>query len=285
MRTLLICLLLLLSSVMTAQVPRIPSRDGLYLVRRLSEREESGLVRVTNDNKTVWIEVGPRASLAWARLRSETSANNQYSVVFAYACSGTSTDSILRVDGRWQFVKTDGGSAESCTASIDHDVSRSVALRLARIMDTKLLQWQARGERVRGTFAAAKPVFMRGEDTEIIFTMVNPADAPSVIRESAVPSWTWSFDIERDGVPVHSFVPGGSNWTSPDTLVKFAPGETVVLRAILRYWSNDASAPGHYVVKCSHSQHFERAGTPAKETYKTAGGNQSFSGTVEFDIR
>jgi len=93
------------------------------------------------------------------------------------------------------------------------------------------------------------------------------------------PGPRWDFQVRRDGRPLNKLGRGGS---APSTSVAFAPGESVTLHVRLTDFSSDVGLPGHYIVDCSHTEHFSPLS--AGQDRGNPGGDQRFTGTVEFDI-
>jgi hypothetical protein len=273
-----------------AQRATVPVEDGVYMVSRIVDHAVTGYLELSLGVQRTWLEVGPRVRPTRATMTSQTAANDLYDLLLDVPRgSGGCTSVLLRVDGVWHLYQTNGGGALAChIGDRIADSPAGFAARVATVIGTSLVAWIPFGDRITATFTAAKPVFLRGEDPEILLTIRNPADALAAHHPFEPVSWIgggWRFTITRDGVDIPQ--PGlGGNGGRPDTVL--APGDSVTTIFRPRSWGLDLITPGHYVVAISKSIRFrpmtaadnQRAPRPPVNP----GGERTFTDTVEFDI-
>jgi formylglycine-generating enzyme required for sulfatase activity len=271
-----------------ARAPRIPDEDGLYSVVRLSDHADSGYAPVTTRSGPAWAQVGERLTVTLAQVTSQTPANDRYRVSYGWAKARTDACGavVLRVDGTWRFGTAQQSSYLSCNVQeVVDDVPKGTVARIASVLGTTPTPWVVTGDRVTGVFAPSKPVFQQGDTIAIIFTLHNPADAPPVshAHEPVARLLIWHINATRDGTPLAGMNGAGIDGGIGSEVLW--PGGSSTTTILLLNRIPGVGPPGHYVVEITHPEHFSPAdAADGGRGASNPGGDQTFTGTVEFDI-
>jgi hypothetical protein len=173
------------------------------------------------------------------------------------------------------------------------ELSGSQATAASTALGVKRQDRHPIGERVTGTFAPTKPIYEKDEPVEVVLTLANPTDAPTVLyrvggRQRGPRDNAFFFKLTRDGrevLPIHGDDSGGISH-----LMAFPSGESRQTRQPLASWG-DVKLPGHYVVECAYgtemrSEALSDAGARNGDDDKRgAVWDRLFEGRVNFEVR